>query len=343
MKCIEFFNKYRKADSMLVEFVTKLNMTPVYSGESNFGFDVHYHRTPETQKLQKVLDTLNLSAVLDLYCRAKVSMEGLKIFRPQADNLEALEQMEIRVKLDEYQQPFPSLVIEFPENYTNKKIVKNPLPGLREDSGIIAEETHSPSFVIVHRDPGTKAILLCLYYNSTDVYTTVIYQNIDIEDSLDRNFKGESYDGSLQSLEEEKKVSKDLFRTALNCILVMEEMGIKKLGPDNPAYYAKLERRIKKSHPKHDEANRQELFAHPIIYSFDQNIKLYNVEREHIYAPSDQHSGRTVKSHWRRGCWVNQPYGPKQSLRKRIRRPPVLVNQKYFHGKVSDTTVTYNT
>lgn len=42
-------------------------------------------------------------------------------------------------------------------------------------------------------------------------------------------------------------------------------------------------------------------------------------------APNDD-SHTTVATHWRRGHWAQQPYGPEQSLRRWIWRMPVLVN-----------------
>jgi hypothetical protein len=38
-------------------------------------------------------------------------------------------------------------------------------------------------------------------------------------------------------------------------------------------------------------------------------------------------SGRTVATHFRRGHFRNQPYGPERSMRKVIFIPPVVVNQ----------------
>lgn len=73
---------------------------------------------------------------------------------------------------------------------------------------------------------------------------------------------------------------------------------------------------------------------------FNQEVRLHKDERP---AGGGEPLGGSVTTHWRRGHWAMQPFGEKQSQRKRIFRKPVLVRADLFTGDMTKSSTTYRT
>jgi hypothetical protein len=135
-----------------------------------------------------------------------------------------------------------------------------------------------------------------------------------------------------------------VLRACLNYCLLLDEIGVKCVGPQNPAHYDRLSRHVKVQ-AKNQNAERlqsalYEYNSYPIKYELAQEVKLYkSVSSTKELSES---TGRQVGPHHRRGHYAMQPHGPKSSLRKRIRRPPIFVNADKFFGEMKDTTVRYS-
>jgi hypothetical protein len=109
--------------------------------------------------------------------------------------------------------------------------------------------------------------------------------------------------------------------------------GAVRVGPDNPAHYARLERHVQASRRSGDAerlANAEfDLWALPVRYRLAQDVRLYRVEA----AEGGEGAGRMVAPHWR--C------GPGLSQRRRIAVPAVLVNAHLFLGSRERASATY--
>jgi hypothetical protein len=292
----------------------------------------------EVATLRRISDQ-GLPSSINVMCYAHVLVNGPKVFQPSCQNLEALEQMDLNVDFPSYVQPFQTVIIEFPEQYSKKMIVKN----FCQDPSFSPTDEHDPAYVILYHSPEKQILLVNVQFTSGSLYTTILWPRLGPETTLEQvlseSLNLEHYEGSLPVTREEGQVATRAIRTAINCILVMEELGIKKIGPQNESHYNRLALRVHKQHdPEKRIAARRDLAAMPIIYSFDQNVKLYGEAHENC--DHSRENGHSVKCHWRRGHWRMQPHGPSNTLRKRIRIAAILVNDHQFAGKVSDTTYT---
>ena len=116
-----------------------------------------------------------------------------------------------------------------------------------------------------------------------------------------------------------------LKRAMLNYCLLLDEVGIRRCGPESINNYNQLVKWCAKKN-KHTTRNKIALQAEPIVYTIDRSpVNLVRIEGDTMTA--NDPTGRKVASHWRRGHYRMQPCGPQSSQRKRIRVPPVLVNK----------------
>jgi len=353
MKYHDLIEKMNHMDSSLKGLIKLSKMKPNVVTNKAGRLDIKFDFIKFDLNAPNAVDTMNLieiikcennfATAIELFCRGCILVEGPKIFRPQADNFEALENMDVNVPLKEFKLPFPTIIIELPENYTQNRLVKNPLPGPREWNTFVSGTVHGPSMVIIHQHE--DIVLLTVFLTSSDAYSTALWRYTEgdniIEDLLDALQTKDSYNKSLPILPEEVEMFFKTVRAALNCCLIINEIGFRKLGPQNPSYYARLQRRIDNKHISVEKrlSNQSLLEKHPIIYEFDQRVKLYRSETMRSYG--DGHSGLTVSTHWRRGHYRQQHYGPHNSLTKRVFIPAVLVNKHLFRGEDGNTKVTY--
>lgn len=230
--------------------------------------------------------------------------DGPKIFRPSQTQCDALEQVEIRLELSDYSQPYPELLIDLPEDHYD--------PFLN---------------IICHH---SEDILTCVLHSKghlNDITTTIAIDNRPIEVSLHR------YDSSIDHL---IAVAGKVLRVAINSCLALANYGCHKelLYPKE----IERDRQLTNEQTERGQRARQRLKTAINLVSFNQEVKLHKTEGT---KQSSVETGKEISCHWRRGHWCMQPYGPKALLRKRILRPPVLIRADKFMGHISDTTVVY--
>lgn len=190
---------------------------------------------------------------------------------------------------------------------------------------IFVEVTH-PVFrgVLCYNEPGLLVCDMLSHDNQNDITTTVGVLEGLIEESLNK-FSADAADVAAQAT--------PVLRIACNSCLALANWGtrLEYLFPGEAA-------RDKKFAAKGDARARARLKDAAQLITFEQEVKIHQT---HGGGKSDAESGRTVSTHWRRGHWAMQAYGPARSLRKRILRPPVLVRSDLFVGDLSETTVAY--
>lgn len=238
-------------------------------------------------------------------------VDGPKIFRPTQEQCLALEQIEVRLELNEYAQPYPALLIDLPGEYA---------PFLS---------------VLCHKDPAILNCCLVSQDHLHDITTTVAVDGRPIEVSLQR------YDDDCASL---AAVSARALRIAINSCLALTNFGYQAelLYPKEAASDTRLAR---ENTPRGERA-RDRLQTTPHLVTFTQEVILHHTEVRQASQESSEESRREVTSHWRRGHWAMQSYGPSHSLRKRILRKPVLVraDKLLSSGRdISNTITEYRT
>ena len=88
--------------------------------------------------------------------------EGPKLFAFDALTCEALENFDLSVSTADYLQPFPSVVIELPADYTWKRVVP------------FEEGSHAPDFVVGRHEPEADCVLVTRHLTSSQVLTRLL-------------------------------------------------------------------------------------------------------------------------------------------------------------------------
>jgi len=79
-----------------------------------FQFNLESKAPPLAQEMAQAMFALGASSVIEGYTMSRMLADGPKVFSFDALTCEALENFELNVSCADYQQPFPSVVIELP-------------------------------------------------------------------------------------------------------------------------------------------------------------------------------------------------------------------------------------
>jgi hypothetical protein len=285
-------------------------------------------------EMAKAVFTLGASSCIESYAMSRTLAEGPKVFAFDALTCEALENFDLNVATGDYLQPFPSVVIELPEDYTNKRVVPF-------DAG-----KHAPDFVIVRHEPEAECVLVAMHLTSHQVLTRLL--KLDpawtLEEMWDKGQRTWEAKDTLGMTPEEKALGSALSKLALNVCLMATAYGVRCLGPANPSHYERLQRHAKLARKRGQEQlakAEMELRTTPIRYAFAQEVTLYQREKVDSGSEQTRNGGWTVCPHWRRGHWRWQPCGHGRQERRRVAIPSVLVNGHLFLGAASETVATY--
>jgi len=265
---------------------------------------------------------------------SRMLTEGPKVFAFDALTCEALENFDLSVGTADYMQPFPSVVVELPEDYTRKRVVP------------FEEGSHAPHFLIVRHEPEAGCVLVTMHLTSHQAMTRLL--KLDPAWTLEEMWaKGARAWGSADSLgmtPEEAALGNALSKLALNVCLMATAYGVRCLGPANPSHHERLKRYAKLARKRgrdQQEKAEMEVRLMPVRYAFAQEVTLYQRETATEHQEGGEKGGWTVSPHWRRGHWRSQACGPGRQERRRVAIPSVLVNGHLFVGATSDTMTTH--
>lgn len=252
---------------------------------------------------------------LQVFLYSQVFGKGPKVFKPTVEQLEALEKMTINIDIKEFHTPFETTVIEFPDEYLATRRVTDRLMKY----GIIFKRDDVLFTQIMDQSIGVQS------------YMKGLEDLALVEDWLisKTEYTYRHPNGSEEIIYVDEDNALKLKRAMLNYCLLLDEVGIRRCGPESINNYNQLVKWCKKNN-KHTARNKIALQAEPIIYTLDKRpVNLIRIEEDNSVRILNTEEGekRKVVSHWRRGHYRMQPCGPKSSERKRIRVPPVLVNK----------------
>jgi len=236
--------------------------------------------------------------------------QGPKIARPSVEQCRALEQVEVRLSLDEYTQPYPVLAVDLPDGL---------YPPFRA--------------VLLQWLPETPCLGVHVFStNLTDDISTMIRKDgKPLEASLS------VYDATVESHLVPQCLK--LQRAAVNLALAMSHFGstAEYLLPNDVS----RDRTVARKHagtPK-GKAAQERLPLHVKLVEFRHDVELFRAEPGVRLGAVG--SGGEKGCHWRRGHWRMQPCGLHHAERRRIFIKPILVRADLFVGDVSDTTTVY--
>jgi hypothetical protein len=213
---------------------------------------------------------------------------GPKVFRPSYAQCLALEQVAIDLTLNDYQQPYEVMLIEFPPQY-------------------IAER-ESPSIAVVHRDP----LYLLAYMKHKGRDSLCFSSSINLP--LERLFTETARTPTTVAITSDRPA----FRVALNACLILSRYAhrLSDLG-SRAVFRENLERRRRRG-------DRTPLRM-PQELTLVQHID-FHVEDRQASSVSQGETGTSVQPHWRKGHWRRQAFGAGWGQHRLVFIRPVLVN-----------------
>lgn len=297
-----------------------------------------YSRLSEIAKhyVQKFRDAPEL-VKLETYLWSKVLGDGPKIFRPTAQQLRFLEQIDLNIAIKDFASPFESIVVELPADYMNTKVIENPYFG-RKLGQFEQAATQRPCLGVLHHKKGLLIHALIMESG------TSLKSWMHGEDQLIEEWFEEGYplpDSIMTTTDEEIALEAQVRRAVLNYCLLLDEIGSKVVGPVSPMH-DQLIKWNKKKFNKHTLSNRLKLKGSPILYSLNREVKLHSTVD--ALAADNSESGADAKRlppHHRRGHYRMQRYGPGLAESKRIRINPVFVNSHLLINGTITTTYSH--
>jgi hypothetical protein len=129
-------------------------------GDTAIGLDPNLMRTPKYREMASGLGGVFgrcPSGMVELYVIARNLADGLKVFCPTAEECFALEEVEMRVPVSAYAQPFPSFAVQFPPEYAAARSVRGlgHLPGVP----VGVETEYRPVGMMLRHDPHLSTIM----------------------------------------------------------------------------------------------------------------------------------------------------------------------------------------
>ena len=250
---------------------------------------------------------------------------GPKIFQPTYEDCIALENTACTMSFEDYNQPYPVVIIELPKEY-KKRLAQ------------VWRISEGPSYIIAYHDEQKRFINMNTFFNFDNVLTYLAparkeYKSIEncIISNQESNFDNEF------------KVAELTQRLAINFCMVMSLLGVRQIGPMDASAYEKAKKLIKRKDKYHRSLGQKTLDSTCYKIEFIQKINLFEEEfiqpRQHSSDPTTTHA--SPKPHWRRGHYRQQPCGIKLSERKLVFIKPVLVRSNLFSGDIKNTEVTY--
>src|SRR5271165_3280663 len=202
-----------------------------------FTFEFHPHpkAPPLALDMVKAVFTMGASSCIESYVMSRMLSEGPKVFAFDALTCEALENFDLSVSTADYLQPFPTVTVELPQDYTKKRVVP------------FEEGSHAPDYLVIRHEPNAGCVLVLMHMTSHQVLTRLLKLDSawTLEEMWEKGQRSWDAKDSLSMTAEEKALGSSLSKLALNVCLMATAYGVKCLGPANPSHYDRLKKYAK--------------------------------------------------------------------------------------------------
>ena len=263
---------------------------------------------------------------------SEVIGNGPKMLRPRVEQCQALMNVDINIDLSDYHQPFPAIMVEYPEGFrqwlTQKYGVQCPLVSIIYHIEMIKE-----IWIIHIRDKFWSFARINNRYGST------IEEWFTHKDELS-TFVEEKHKAIAETASEQTNIVE---RVALNFALLLIVYGCRELGPVDFEAHKKHRRLLgKKNRAKTERAER--LLAGEIQeIEFCQDIVASGFHGGHLPSDDEGGVGGVKSTHWRRGHYRNQRIGRGLQTTKLIFIKPMIIRPDLFVGDLADTEYAIKT
>lgn len=249
--------------------------------------------------------------------------EGPKIVNVNQEQWEALSRVQVRLTVEEFSMPFPTILFNMPPGKMHEYVVLHRY----QVRGVSVQPPHNPAPCMI----GCSIS----YDNTHDIVTLIKNSNSEhIEKSLGK------YWGEVTQEEGENTLLS--LRVACNMALAMSNYGCQAeyIFPKEVEQDRGLLKRKGNIKSKGGTSASDRLREQPKLLVLDRNVKLYRKQGSH--EPSAP-TGREMPFHWRSGHWHMVPCGPNRTERKRVLYPPCMVRADLLGDVYPDeTTTTYS-
>jgi hypothetical protein len=298
-----------------------LRWTPIDTSPPTTQLEPRVPPDPELDRHRRVIALVERLAakqsiiLFQLYIISRALADGPKLLCPTSEQCEALEQVDVNLSFDDYEQPFPTFLLELPEEYRRR---------LTERFG-----QECPTIVVTHHDRRSKYIISSCQRLGSEIDAINIMSPRPGRTTIEEALRFSVEEG------EDLDQGEVVHRIAVNFGLLMTHCGVKDIGPIDPASHAKHLRNARRSNRAKAERARALLDSEINLVEFEQDVVLY--DRHPGPRPDTEVDGGQRRPHWRRGHFRRQPCGHARAERKLIFVKPVMVNAARFHGDSADT------
>lgn len=288
--------------------------------------------------LEMVVRQESQSSLCEVFCLSNLFAGGLKTFEIDSKTLESFEHYDLNLAPADYHQPFPTFLIDFPEEFAKRHTTKDEKG--RDQTPLMGVLDFNKEFNSLHTIISMSNQMALTYHldlNTNDPTET-------IEDIIKRH-RGRTLTG-LRQTDEDWRIGEIILRAGINVSLMTTYYGLRDLGPINPSHFNRTQDRLRRAIKRKDQGlidvNQKALWKIPFCYGFSQTAPLFTNEpsAKSAQGVSGGVSGH-VSPHWRRGHWRRQRFGQGLSQVKVIAVPAVFVNSDMALGGSSATSVTY--
>lgn len=313
MNYADIISKYVKNLPVFVEMydkqLIKLSKAPEGGVDTLARWDT---ASLETKKYMIMVTAQRNAAIkMETYLLAQELGPGPKVFRPSVEQCFALEKMKLTIDIADWAMPFPTMIVEYPEEYLKAR---------------------NPNAVcsVLHYHKEASFFLHCV--NNKDGTAYKAWHPIKEGQEVESWFQGEFKDmGDIPIAMDERTAEETFRRVALNYCLLLDEVGCHLIGPNSPNAYSEL---VRMSHRNKvfKKNNKVNIRTHPMVYAIDREVQLVKVVATEGELPPSVDTGRTLSPHCRRGYYRMQRFGVGNSQKKRIRIPATIVNKHLLSG-----------
>jgi hypothetical protein len=264
---------FRRQDALLADIVRHNLLfhraSEIRAGQRHFCwaglFDPRY---PEASRLAKHLHQQSPSPIIAALCLGHLLLEGPKFFEFSARDCEALENFSLELPAEEYAQPFPTLMIKLPPDYSVARVQH------------IRSFGHVPQFVIVHHDKTHAVVLLSIRFRDGlhVAYHVALERPGGTVEQCWEELRDDVLGRVAEPLQDLAELAQSLTRLTLSACLMTMVYGVTRFGPDNSSQRQRLERHVisaRKSGNAERLRNAEfDLQSLPIRYRFSQDVHL---------------------------------------------------------------------
>jgi hypothetical protein len=276
-------------------------------------------------------------AMIYLNSLCELLRNGFKVFRPNAEQCEAMEHVELPIYVRDVRVPFPAFAIDFPKEYKESLKVR----GLVTPKALMIQQgelVDGKPYLVVGGGYDDPALAASTIWKQAEYFYVMHDNHETVEEKLQRYLNQDQTEIPREEAKEPGHQTNELLsRLAINLALMATHFGISRPVEANPAYAQKLRRQCPTS-----QAARLELKSMAKYFELAQHTVIRKIQ-----APSAEHGGThaSPRPHHRRGHWRSKP-GYAQQRREGKEVPlifihPVFVRAEAFLGELSATRADY--